>query len=564
MSNAPLVLGINRTQDASICLMQGWRLLWAIQKERLSRHKHDAGRLGDFRDVYGSRLPWPAVPIDVVVECAPSDGAAGDPAQYDDELSATLRLMPGYRHARISHHLAHALSAFQPSPFHDAAVMIVDGQGSLVAELTDHWSGAVYAPGNWREVASFYRADRTRLHCIGKQLWDRDDTHPVGLGRFYALLTQTIFPGTDNDNDDDNDDKVMDLAPHGDARALGLPPLDVQDGQVRIPEAWRTTLQEGMRFRYGQPGVAFADCANLAAAGQRAYEDALLSLARWLHAETGLDNLCFAGSAALNTSANARLLHETPFKAVFIPPAPGSAGTALGCALYGMSELAHASSAYRWTRNDLGPMHDGREVALAVSDQGDLHVEQTLRPDVLIERTLELLRSQRVVALYQGGSEFGPHALANRSILADPRHAGMRDWINARVTQREWFHPLTAVVLEERAAAWFGVDTPPPFMQYAVPVRPQQALQVPAIVHADGSACVQAVRPGDNDLLHSLLRGFETHTGVPILLNTEFRSKDEPIVETPADAIAAFRRMPVHALVMPPYVVTKQVEPDLP
>ena len=558
MSNAPLVLGINRNHDASLCLMQGSHLLWAIQKERLTRHKHDAGQLGDFRDVYGPRLPWPAVPIDVVVECAPADGASGDPAPYDDELSATLRLTPGYRHARISQHLAHALSVFHPSAFRDAAVMIVDGGGSAAAELTDHWSGAGYVPGDWREVASFYRADRTRVHCIGKQLWNRDAAHPAGLGMFHDLLTRAIFPGPGNDG------TVMDLAPHGDPLALGLPPLDVQGSQVRIPERWCAVLRDGARFGYGQPGVAFADCADLAAAGQRAYEDALLPLARWLHAETGLDNLCFAGGAALNSSANARLLRETPFKAVFIPPAPGGAGTALGCALYGVSELAHAGSAYRWTHDDLGPMHDWRAVAAAVAAASDMHVEPMPSPDALVDRMLGLLRSQRVVGLYQGASEFGPHALGNRSILADPRHAGMRDWINARVTQRPWFRPLAAAVLEEHAAAWFDMDVPSPFTQYAVPVRAQKALAVPAIVHADGSAAVQTVGADGDDLLRRLLNGFEGHTGVPVLLNTEFGGKDEPIVETPADALAAFRRLPLHALAMPPYLITKQVEPALP
>lgn len=565
MSHAPLVLGINRTQDASVCLMQGSRLLWAIQKERLTRHKHDAGRLGDFRDVYGPRLPWPASPIDAVVECLAADGAA-DPAPFDEELGATLRLAPGYRHACISHHLAQALSVFQPSSFREAAVMIVDDRGSRVAELTDHWSGAGYVPGDWREVTSFYRADRTRIHCIGKQLWNRDDAHPVGLAMFYDLLTRAIFSPPDGaaPNGDVSDSAVMDLAPHGDPYALGLPPLDVRDGQVRIPERWHAVLRDDGRFRYGRPGVAFADCANLAAAGQRAYEDALLPMARWLHAETGIDNLCFAGGAALNSSANARLLRETPFKSVFIAPAPGGAGSALGCALYGLNELTHAGSAYRWTHDDLGPQHDRQAVAVALQNRDGLRVEHLQRVDALIDRVLELLRSQRVVGLVQGASEFGPQALGHRSILADPRHAGMRDWINGCIKGRDWFHPLAAAVLEERAAAWFDVDVPSPFLQYAVPMHPHKALQVPAIVHADGSAGMHTVGPIDDALLRSLLQGFESYTGVPILLNTAFGGKDEPLVETPADALAAFRRLPLHALVMPPYLVTKQVEPALP
>lgn len=558
MTAAPLVLGINRTQDASVCLMQGARVLWAIQKERLTRRKHHWGQPGDFREVYGPRLPWPEQPIDVVVESFSSDAEVRNLADYDAELAATLRLAPDCKRVRISHHLAHVHSVFHPSPFREAAVLIVDGQGSAVADLTDHWSGAAYVPGDWREVASFYRADRERVLCIGKQLWNRDDTRLVGLGMFYFLLTQALFPGEGNEG------KVMGLAPHGDARALGLPPLEVESGQVCIPDGWRAVLRERERFRYGQPGVAFGDCADLAAAGQRAFEDALLEVARWLQRETGLPNLCFAGGTALNCSANERLLRETPFKAVFIPPAPSDAGTALGCALYGLTEVAGQSGAYRWTQDYLGPAPDRHAIDAALRERADIDIEHLPNRDALCTRVLDHLRSQRVVGLYQGGSEFGPRALGHRSILADPRHAAMRDWINARVKQREWFRPLAPAVLEERAAAWFDLPGPSPFMQFAAPVRPQMAAQVPAITHVDGTARLQTVGPDDDPLLRALLGGFEARTGVPILLNTSFNGKDEPIVETPLEALAAFRRMPLHALAMPPFLISKRVEPELP
>jgi carbamoyltransferase len=436
--------------------------------------------------------------------------------------------------------------------------MIIDGQGSPVSGLTDHWSGAAYVPGDWREVASFYRADRESVLCIGKQLWDRDDTRLVGLGMFYFLLTQTMFPGEGNEG------KVMGLAPHGSPRALGLPPLDVVDGQVHIPESWRAILRERERFLYGQPGVAFADCANLAAAGQHAFEDALVEVARWLHLETGLPNLCFAGGTALNCSANERLLRETPFKAVFIPPAPSDAGTALGCALYGLTELAHEGCAYRWTHDYLGPVHGFQEIEAALRDRDDLHIEHLPERGALSARMLELLLGQRVLGLYQGGSEFGPRALGHRSILADPRHAHMREWINARVKGREWFRPLAPAVLEERAAAWFELSEPSPFMQFAAPVRPEMAAQAPAITHVDGTARLQTVGADDDALLRSLLKGFEARTGVPVLLNTSFNGKDEPIVETPREALAAFRRMPLHALAIPPFLVSKRTEPELP
>lgn len=557
MNNAPVVLGVNRTQDASICLLHGSQLQWAIQKERLTRHKHHWGKPGDFAEYYRRRLPGLEQPLDVLVECFSSDAEARQLPLYEAELAQTLAFAPGCRRMRISHHLAHAYSVFHPSPFRQAAVMVIDGQGSPVAEFTEHWPGAAGAPGEWREVSSFYRADRERLECIGKQLWDRDDTRLVGLGMFYFLLTQTMFPGEGNEG------KVMGLAPHGDATALRLPPLDVHGAHVTIPAAWRDILRARGRFRYGAAGVGFSDCANLAAAGQHAFEEGLLAVARWLHATTGLDDLCFAGGTALNCSANERLLRETPFRRVFIPPAPSDAGTALGCALYGL-ELAGAPCDFRWTNDYLGPEPAAADIAAAVLDAGDLIVERVAGRDALSQRMLDLLCARKVVALYQGRSEFGPRALGHRSILGDPRAACMRDWINARVKQREWFRPLAPVVLEERAGDYFDVPGPSPFMQFATPVHPHMAGVVPAITHVDCTARLQTVGPHDDPLLRTLLEGFAHRTGVPVLLNTSFNGKDEPIVETPAEAIASFRRMPLHALAMPPFVLRKPVEPELP
>ena len=177
---------------------------------------------------------------------------------------------------------------------------------------------------------------------------------------------------------------------------------------------------------------------------------------------------------------------------------------------------------------------------------------------------LDLLCSGRVVGLYQGRSEFGPRALGHRSILADPRRDRVRDWINARVKGREWFRPFAPVVPEERAPAYFALSGASPFLQFAAPVRPEIAPMLPAITHVDGTARLQTVSPGDDPLLRALLAGFEVRTGVPVLLNTSFNRHDEPIVETPFEAVAAFRRMPLHALAMPPFLVTKRREPELP
>lgn len=557
MIDAPTILGINRTQDASLTMMRGPRILCSIQKERLTRQKHHWGKLHDLRHVYAPRLACLDEPIDVLVECYSSDAELEKLADYEQEIAETLPLARDAKRARISHHLAHLYSVFHPSPFDEAAVMVIDGQGSPVRDFTESWRDAGAFPAHWREVSSFYAMDRGqgRIDCVGKQLWDGDDRELVGLGMFYFLLTQAMFPGEGNEG------KVMGLAPHGDPGELRLPPLDVSGANVTIPAAWREVLRERDRFRYGDgaSGRRFTDIANLAAAGQHAFEEALLEVARWLHARTGAENVCFAGGTGLNCCANDRLLRDTPFKRIFIPPAPSDAGTSLGCAVYGLTELAGLDCEYRWEDDFLGPLSDPAAIETALRDADDLIVQ---KPDDLRTQVVELLCAAKVVALFQGRSEFGPRALGHRSILADPRHGQIRDWINSKVKQREWFRPLAPVVLLEDADRYFDMERASPFMQFAAPVRATATDIIPAVTHVDNTARLQTVGARDDPFLRSVLALFGARTGVPVLLNTSFNGQDEPIVETPFEAIRAFRRMPMHALAMPPYLVTKRFEPE--
>jgi carbamoyltransferase len=550
----PVILGVNRTQDASVCLMHGSRIVWSVQKERLTRQKHHWGALGDFRDVYCPGLPGLDRPIDVLVECFSSDREIDRLPAYEQELAETLRFAPGCRRVRISHHLSHVYSVFHPSPFDAAAVMIVDGQGSPAAQFTESWPGRDRTPLHWREVSSFYRASRDHVECVGKQLWDRDEGRPAGLGMFYFLLTQSMFPGEGNEG------KVMGLAPHGDPDALGLPELDVDGTQVTMPRAWTQMLHDKQRFRYAAGDrTRFGEIANLAAAGQRAFENALLALARTLHAQTGASALCFAGGTALNCSANDRLLRESPFDRLFIPPAPSDAGTSLGCALYGLVEVLGASCEYRWEHDYMGPASGAATITAALDAADGLIVET---PADLPQAVADLLAAGNVVGLFQGSSEFGPRALGHRSILGDPRTRVMREWINAKVKLREWFRPLAPIVLLEDAERFFDIRRPSPFMQFAAPVRPEMAGVIPAVTHVDCTARLQTVGPNDDPLLRAVLERFAVCTGVPVLLNTSFNGKDEPIVELPAEALATFRTTPMHALAMPPYLIRKRDEPE--
>ena len=556
MTDARVVLGVNRTQDASICLLGNSPFICSIQKERLSRQKHHWGRLNDFRDLYLKRIPALDQPIDLVVECYSSDAELKNLDEYHRELREVLNFRAAPRIIGISHHLAHLYSTFCLAPFDETAVMVVDFQGSRVRDFTEAWPRTGSVGLDWVEVSSFYHCAAGAVKCLGKQLWDEDRSRPKGLGSFYHLMTRAMFPGEGNEG------KVMGLAPYGDPEALGLPPLTVDGSQVYIPAEWLSIFKNHERFHHFLDGTgSFEDCANLAAAGQKSFEDALLKVAAWLHSQTGAETLCFAGGTALNCVANGRLLRESPFKNVFIPPSPHDGGTAVGCAIYGMTEVLAERNSFLWINDFLGPEPRTASVTQSLDGEKGLRVE---KPSDLLGRMCELLESGRVLGLYQGRSELGPRALGHRSILADPRRAGVRTWINRNVKGRELFRPLAPIVMEEVASQFFDIDRPAPFMQFAADVRPEKREVIPAVTHVDGTARIQTVSERDDAFLYSLLKAFEERTGVGVLLNTSFNGKNEPIVESPQEALECFKSTAIHALVMPPYLIAKEPEPEVP
>ena len=558
--DGPTVVGINRTQDASISVARGDRHVASLQKERITRRKHHWGRLGDVERLYVPSFPELREPVDLVVECYSSDSEVEHLGAYQAELEANLAFRNGRRSVRVSHHLAHVYSAFPPSPYESAAVMVVDAQGSRVRDVTEAFPGRDEADPGLLEVASFYACDRSgRVECVGKHLWDGDWERPVGLGCFYYLLTRMVFPTGEG-----NEGKLMGLAPFGTVGALGMPELVVDEHRVFIPDEWKELFAERERFLFPSDREAsIEDSANLAAEGQAAFESALLRVAGWLHERTGEQDVCFAGGAALNCSANGRMVRQSPFRDVFIPPSPHDGGTAVGCALYGLIALLGQSTDWRWRNDFLGPERDvaALEAELRAEAGDDLVVE---RPDDLLGALVDVLDRGGVVALHHGRSESGPRALGNRSILADARHPGMQDFINFRVKGREWFRPLAPLVLLEHAARIFEVDRPAPFMQFAADVRPEFREWLPAITHVDGTARLQTVESENTPFLHGLLSRFHERTGCPVLLNTSLNGKGDPLTETPAHSVATFRTTAMHALVLPPFLVRKREEPPVP
>lgn len=558
MQDTTVVVGVNRTQDGSIAVAVGDATVYSLQKERLSRRKHHWGRLGDLPRLYLDRFPALRQPVTLVVEGWSSDSEIDQIEAYHAELREHLDLTEDAQIVQVSHHLTHLYSAYPTSPFTSAAGLVIDAQGSRVRDLTEPVDLPAGTDPSLLEVASFYRGEEGQVTCLAKQLWDGDWARPVGLGCFYSLLTKMLWPDGEG-----NEGKVMGLAPFGDPQRHGLPNLEVRGHDVFIPDEWLKAFEEKDRYTYFTEGRgSFEDCADFAAAGQRAFERALLQLVGWLHDQTGQDHLVFAGGTALNCSANGRILRESPFADIFIPPSPHDGGTAVGCAIYGVMEVLGQESRFRWNNDFLGPELDDAEVAAAVAYLPEGLVAD--RPDNLLDAMVDLLEQGRVVALHQGRSESGPRALGNRSIIGDPRRPAMQDYINYRVKGREWFRPLAPLVLADHAARIFEVDRPAPFMQYAADVRPEYRETYPGITHVDGTARLQTVEAVNTPFLHALMTRWFERTGSPVLINTSLNGPGDPLTESPAQSIATLADTGMHALAVPPYLITKTDEPPVP
>jgi carbamoyltransferase len=298
---------------------------------------------------------------------------------------------------------------------------------------------------------------------------------------------------------------------------------------------------------------------DVAASVQLVCEELVLEMAREAHRRTGSKNLCLSGGVALNATANGRLLRESPFERVWIQPAAGDAGGALGAALYAAHALGAAPRA-EMRRADLGPDHSPAAAAAALAAAG-LECEEIADDGRLCERVAGMLADGRVVGWHQGRSEWGPRALGQRSILADPRPAAMKRALNEKIKFRELFRPFAPSAAAEAARDWFDLGPGPApapyrFMLATTSVREDRRSRLGAVTHVDGSARVQSVDAAECPLYHRLISSFGAVTGVPVVLNTSFNLKGEPIVESPSDAIATFLASGMDALALGPFLVS--------
>lgn len=423
----------------------------------------------------------------------------------------------------VEHHTAHAASAFFASPFEHAALMTLDGRGE-------------------RATTSYGSANGIEMRSLGQV------NMPHSLGLLYEEVT--AYLGFLHSSDEY---KVMALASYG-------KPVYVDEFRdiIRLEGSGLYTIaSRRLEERFGparkRGGPLEQRHFDIAHSLQVALEEAVLEICHWLHKASGEQDLALAGGVALNCVMNARLRDRGPFRRIWVQPAAGDAGTALGAALWVDAQQRQLRSrSYSMEHAFLGPQFDDAEI--------EEFLKWTKVPyrrlKNVAEETADILVQDKVIGWFQGRMEFGPRALGARSILASPIHAEMQARLND-IKDREDFRPVAPVVLEEDAAEWFEDADVSPFMLFVYNVRPEKADKIPAVRHTDGTARIQTINRSQNPAYYDLLQAFKQRTGVPVLVNTSFNTRGEPIVCTPRDAVESFWTSPLDALVIGSFVLEK-------
>ncbi len=575
-------LGINAAfHDPAACLVQDGRVVAAAEEERFTRIKHgkrpvpfstyelpfhaidyclrEAGiALADVDHIAYSFDPFLllgrysgqesiTLPLEPSAHPTPEEwDSAWDPLFLSSIVNAPRHLVGGVPHHLqgrfgdvrrnghytfrwhfVPHHVAHAASAFYPSPFESAAIMTLDGRGE-------------------RATTTFGRGQGTTIESLAQV------NTPHSLGFLYEHVTEYL--GFLHSSDEY---KIMALASYGRPDFV-----DVMRAMVQVTGEGGYVLEDSSvralerRFGPRRPRGAALEQRHydLAYAVQVVLEETVLELSSWLHEATGEEDLCLSGGVALNCVMNARLRDEGPFRRIWVQPAAGDAGTALGAALWvDQEQSGRPERVYRMDHAFLGPAY------------GDDEIEEFLqwsklpyrRSADVVQEAADLLAADKIIGWFSGRLEFGPRALGARSLLASPIPEWMQDRLND-IKGREEFRPVAPVVLEEEASRWFRDADVSPYMLFVYDVLEECAGRIPAVRHVDGTARIQTINRAQHAAYYDLLKAFEARTGVPVLVNTSFNTRGEPIVCSPRDAVECFWSSPLDALVIGSFILEKE------
>jgi carbamoyltransferase len=567
------ILGLNAFHgDASAALVSGGELVAAVEEERFNRRKHWAGFPVEaarycLAGIDPASLGHVAISRDPRAhlwrKLARVAARPGDWSRLASRAKNTIKVAglaadlnsSGIAHSgqvrihRVEHHRAHLASAFFASPFDEAAIVSIDGFGDYSSLM---WG---IGRGNRFEVRGGVR-------------------FPHSLGLFYTAFTQFLgFPKFGDEY------KMMGLSAYGEPRFTPQvrEVVAASGGQVRlnldyfvhhttgVEMSWDdceptvgTVYSPRMLAAFGPARAPGSELLqrhrDLAASVQAVLEENYFAILNFVHRQTGLRKLCLAGGVALNCVANGMIFEKTDFRDVYVQPAAHDAGTSIGAALYVQHEVLNQPRSFVMRHVYYGAEYSGSDILKGLQGAGATFHQLT--EDQLVARTAAQIADGKIVGWFQGRMEFGPRALGNRSILADPRRADMKDVLNRRIKFREPFRPFCPSILAESAGEYFETDHASPFMVMAYKIKPEKRRTIPAVVHNDGTGRLQTVEKDVNPLYWKLIRSFGDRTGVPVLLNTSF-NENEPIVNTPAQAIDCFLRTRMDVLSIGNYLLLK-------
>ena len=573
------ILGINAYHaGASACLIHDGKLIAAVEEERFNRRKYWAGfpveaikyvlasggiTAYDLSHIGISRNPSANLMkkvlfalskrpnLNLIRERITNFTEVRDPkAKLAEALGLDVYALRAQIH-NVEHHQAHMASAFYVSPFQDAAVLSVDGMGDFVSTM---WGAA----------------SNTDLSVHGSI------NFPHSLGFFYTAISQWL--GFHKYGDEG---KVMGLASYGEPIYLDKMRQIVRlqrDGTFELNLDFFAIHTEGVTMSWeggdpllgklyspkliehlGEPCVPSNEITkhheDVAASLQAMLEEAEFALVRKLQRDTGQKALCMAGGVALNSAFNGKVLPETEFEDIYIHPAAGDAGTSLGVCYYIWHQTLGKPRSFVMNHSYTGPQFNNGTIEKSLKEQNLIY--QAFEETELVEQATEIVAAGDVLGWFQGRLEWGPRALGNRSIIADPRRDDMKDILNARIKHREKFRPFAPSILMDNVAEYFDQNYPDPFMIKVYNVLPEKRAEIPAVTHVDGSGRLQTVDRKYSPLYWDLINAFKDRTGVPVVLNTSF-NENEPIVCTPQEAIDCFMRTKMDALAIGNYLVQKQ------
>lgn len=565
MSKPIYVLGTGLSHNGSAVLLKDGKVCVAIEKERITRIKHDGGNDSDAIQYCLNAEGITLEDIAVVVQCE----NFVLPKRYffkGKRLFAETNFPPIID---ISHHLAHAYSAIGTSPFSDCNVMVIDGCGSPLDQFIElHPEQKKCIDATFFEVNqmqcekdSFYHFDGQKLTPLIKDFSVMAEqtsskfqlpTTQHSIGGFYASISNYVF------GDMDDVGKLMGLAPFGKSGIYDFDAFEFQSGRVLVKDDWKhhfTNPSQG----YDYFKKHFDYYANVAKWAQEQVEKAVIYCIKHRVEQFPNENLCYSGGVALNAVANAKLDDLNLIQNLYIEPAAADNGLALGCAFYGWLEYLKMPKVAHDGSTCFGKNYTKDEVNEAVVYSEEYSKTEFDNQDELLSYCAKKLNEGKTIAWFQSGSEFGPRSLGRRSILAHPGIVGMKDHINRNIKFREDFRPFAPAVLQEKVGDYFEVGRNSPYMILVDRTKKEFLNQLQNITHQDGSARVQTIEKSWNPKFYKLVEAFEKVSGIAVVLNTSLNRKGMPIVETPSEALQLFKETALDILVIEDTVVEKRV-----